>query len=289
MSLVSLSLPTLPALPLPTSTPCIQDEVTYNYRQTWNVLRHPAGVEPSAADVVLIVDESKSMKESHIWLNEFVSKLDAALVAAQYGQGSEANRYGVVGFAGRGVDFRGRAIPTGSDTYFGTVAQAQQALSSLQLNGIIEDGYSAMKVALDSDTYPFRSSASKIFVLITDEDRDFFDSSVSRDRIQMMLARAGVQLHAVVNVAIDGGRQSLLGISNMSAFVIDSDNKIQAVEVALPGSVGYRRRPSTGHTVRDYVELALRNGGAAWDLEQLAMNVAAFTDALVKVSNFSDA
>lgn len=234
----------------------------------------------ASADVILIVDESESMKMSHVWLHEFLTKLDRALGSASFG----SIRYGLIGFAGRGMMFRGRPISMGGDSNLGTLSQAQQALSALQLNGIIEDGYSAISVALDQSVYPLRSMASKIAILVTDEDRDMFDFALTRDRIQMMLSRAGVQLHSVVNVAMTGNNVPLLGISNSSAFVVHSAHADQSAEIMRPYDVAFIRRASTGHTVRDYITLALQNGGAAWDLEQLSFNVEAFTDALVKVS-----
>lgn len=103
--------------------------------------------KPSSAIVVFVVDESGSMAGEHRWLGTAVTALEENL--QQTGVGNlVANRYALVGFAHTGA-VRGRVIPVGKNgQHCGNASQLATALGNLQVDGKLEDGYSAINLAL---------------------------------------------------------------------------------------------------------------------------------------------
>ena len=105
---------------------------------------------PGSALVVYVVDESGSMIGEHRWLETTALSLDEDLKARKVTD----NMYALVGFASEKptVDSRfGRIIPVGPNgEHCGTATQMKDALKSLHTDGKLEDGYSAMGVALQN-------------------------------------------------------------------------------------------------------------------------------------------
>ena len=104
---------------------------------------------PASAIIVFAIDESGSMAGEHRWLNTTVESLEENLI--QSGVGVHIpNRYALVGFAHPG-SVRGRVIPVGQNgEHCGSSSEIGEALQNLNIDGQLEDGYSAINVALRS-------------------------------------------------------------------------------------------------------------------------------------------
>lgn len=228
-----------------------------------------------SADVVFIVDESGSMGGEHAWLSSMVTNLETGLVSA----GWTGNRYALVGFGGSSPHYspHGHAVG-GSD--WGTAAQFSTATTTLVTNGGIEDGWAAMAYALSN--YTFTGNAVN-FVLVTDEDRDNTDSTLSYTNVLASLTKQGVILNAVVNAGLNASDgATALGVGagpNDLAYTAD-------------GSGGYTTSPNgyaswgSGSTIADYINMAWATGGAGWDLNQLrvgGVTATSFTNAFVDI------
>ncbi len=147
---------------------------------------------------------------------------------------------------------------------FGTAQEVSDLTSVLQVGFVgTEDGYAAMasSLALASE---FRPGAARNIILITDEDRDNTDSSLTFVSMLELLEANNVLL----NVIVDGNFADSLG--NV-AIGMDSDGR----SFVADGSGGFIIDPAGvatggfGATLADYIHLAFANGGGAFDLKQL--------------------
>ena len=232
-----------------------------------------------ATDVVLVIDESKSMATEHKWISSMVQQLEASLIA----QGIGPNRYALVGFGGQssGSHFRGHKHTVRGSDWF-SAADMAVAASTLIVKGGIEDGYDGMNYALQNYTY--RDHAILSMILITDEDRDIVDESVTYNYLlNTMSDQCGGRgsLTAIINGSfIAGDGSAALGIdSDGRAYVANGSNYVRKSGGRWSGSTD----PSAFTTRQDYVDLALDLKGSAFDLNILregGTGVVPFTKAL---------
>ncbi|MEM9795342.1 MAG: VPLPA-CTERM sorting domain-containing protein [Pseudomonadota bacterium] len=227
------------------------------------------------SNVVFIVDESGSMSGEQAFLeNTVIGSLDSELAAA----GVTDRSYGVIGYGGpsNGVPrlFGSASLDDATDT--------QTNLSNLVTSGGFEDGYEAIRFALD--TLTFTAGAAVNFILVTDEDRDIRPgSSLTAQSIQNTLTSANILLNVIVNnpfTSPDAAGANLLGVNNTGTGYL-ADGMGGYSEVAN-GTVGN----GSGTTETDYVDVALATGGAAWDLNQLragGSTAESFTDAFIDI------
>ncbi|WP_313915831.1 putative Ig domain-containing protein, partial [Tahibacter sp.] len=228
---------------------------------------------PLAADVIAIVDESGSMIGEHAWTSDFAIPFHAYLTANGIGTGGDANRYGLMGF-----NEAPRVIPVGGllmgDHLDFLAATGQYRIPEF---GGTEDGWNAIHGALMQ--YPLRATASRQVMLITDEDRDAANTTLSYASTLAELTTYEVALTAVVNARFQCGDASVaLGIGP------------EGLGYKADGSGGYVTCTSAsavsgdGTTIADYVNLAMASGGTAWDIELLRDGGAmaeSFTSALI--------
>ena len=239
-------------------------------------------------DIVVVVDESGSMDTEHSWLQgpdngSVMVVLDRALYAA----GVQDVRFGLTGFPS---ETPARGFDVGeTGQLFGTSLEFEQAALDLTLwGGWTEDGYCALQFVFD--VYPFTSGPRKNVILITDEDRDVLQSfpecePLDFDIVRSNLETAGIVLNAIVDCSFTtAGGDSALGVA-----LDESGEEVAYVEdgvggfVTVPGPVD---KLGFGSTVADYVDLALKLGGAAWDLNKLregAFSAESFTNAFIDV------
>ncbi|MEC4816218.1 MAG: PEP-CTERM sorting domain-containing protein [Scytonema sp. PMC 1069.18] len=215
-----------------------------------------------AVDTIVIVDESGSMAGEQAWLQQVIPSLESAFKTANYGSGSDTNRYGLVGFgSGLNPGNLGRSLTANGNLFF-DASQYSTASSSLRTSGSFEDGYSAIDFVLNN--YNFRPGVVTNFILVTDEDRDNGNNSLTSQNTLSNLQSQGILLNAVINARFrDGSNNTALGIdSKGNAYLTDGSGDV----VKSTGGVaisGY------GTTVNDYVNVALNTGGGAWNLNQL--------------------
>jgi hypothetical protein len=143
-----------------------------------------------------------------------------------------------------------------------TSADFNSATGNLLLNGGTEDGYDGIQYFFDN--YALRTGAATNVILVTDEDRDEFDSTVNKASIQQALSDNNALLNSVVNASFRCGDGS-------SALGIDASGNGFKADGAGGFSVcsGGTAISGFGSTLSDYVDVALASGGAAWDLNQL--------------------
>ncbi len=218
----------------------------------------------TTADVVFVVDESGSMGGEHTWISGMVADLDSALNAANVTQ----NTYSLIGFGDANID---------PNLYLnaGTAGDFQTATNFLKTNGGTEDGYDGIEYGFSNLT--FRSNAALNVVLITDEDRDEWDSNQSYASILQLFTSNNALLNTVVNARFSN---NALGIdSDGNGYFADGNGGFTSATGGTPVS-------GDGSTIEDYVNLALATEGAAWNLNLLRAggNTAqSFTNAFVDI------
>ncbi|MCU7815438.1 MAG: putative Ig domain-containing protein [Candidatus Thiodiazotropha sp. (ex Rostrolucina anterorostrata)] len=235
-----------------------------------------AALGPVAADVIVVIDESGSMSGEQRWVAEVMPLLEQNLQEYGVGGESQENLYGLIGFGNRSVVPRTLLLngePLGNDQAFVTAA------GSLVVNGGTEDGWRGIEFALDE--YPRRNGAAVNVILATDEDRDNTNSSITFDSVLNKLDANNALLNAVVNARIQcGDGTPALGMDSTGVgYVADGSGGLTTCEGATSTS-GY------GGTVAHYVELAVQNGGAVWDLNFLRSGghyAESFTNALLSI------
>ena len=235
-----------------------------------------AGSASAAVDLMFIMDESGSMSGEHEWVGDMVTYLDSKLISA----GQTDNMYALVGFAAGysdgGPDPRRHSVGGGA---WGTAGELSAATAGLVTSGAWEDGWDAINFGLRG--YSFHSDALVNMVLVTDEDRDSLNSSLTYDKMLDALTDENVMLNVVVDCGFrDGQGVSALGIDAYgNAYIADGSGGY----VLSPGGVIVSPYYNTDTC---YVELAWATGGAAWDLNQLrngGMVAESFTTAFVDV------
>lgn len=221
------------------------------------------------------------MVVAHMWVREMVPRLESAITSAGFGVGDRPNQYALVGFGQR-------LIPQGIVlTQLTSVNGFLNATNNLKTDGIFEDGYSAINVALNEITH--RSNSTKIFVLVTDEARQALTTgnSITRDSIERRLREEEIMLNVVV-------RQGFLyDINNNNTFAFGLTFNRTSFSVDTNSTVGFRthangvRHPNPlfneGSTYKDYVELAFALNGAAWYIDILTRSPAPFSNAFIQV------
>lgn len=227
---------------------------------------------PLYADIVSIVDESGSMSGEQAWLSGMVNSLDSGLNTA----GLTPNRYGLVGFGAsstHGVGGHSHLVGGGQ---FGTAAEFGTATGGLVISGATEDGWDGIDFA---NSYSFRSGAARNYILVTDEDRDTVDNTLTYNGVLASMTSTNTLLNAVLNIAIRCSDNSV-------ALGVDS----KGTGYKADGSGGYIT--CTGATIATstskshYADMALATGGAAWDLNQLragGLTATSFTAAFVDI------
>ena len=233
-----------------------------------------AGVIP-AADVVVVVDESGSMAGEHAWIADVTAPLEAHLVSNGIGEGALPNRYGLIGF-----ERVPRPVPVGNEP-IGSYLELIDATKQLRISGGFEDGWLGIRHALVA--YPLREKSARNIILITDEDRDNGDGSITYDSILADLREHKAVLNAVVNTPFRCGDDSpALGLGQ-DGIGYKADGRGGFVTC----SDAYAYKPqSFGTSIQDYVDLALASGGAAWDLNILrdgGIGAQSFTNALITI------
>ncbi|MFV2069110.1 MAG: vWA domain-containing protein, partial [Pirellulales bacterium] len=219
------------------------------------------------ADVIVVIDESGTMAAEQDFSEQFIVDLDAALVAAGIGDGSQgSNRFGLVGFGGSTPEQVGHAHQVGpGNALFGTAAEYVTAAQTLVVNGAIEDGYSGIQFALDN--YQLRPDAAKFIILATDEDRDVVDATLDFNTTLAGLQAANVNLQAIVNATyVDVNGTLALGIDKDGTAFLPAG---AAGFTTSTGGVVQFVPAEAGTTEADYIDLAFATGGLAGDITQI--------------------
>ncbi len=237
---------------------------------------HATANAPIAADVIVVIDESGSMSGEQNWIAESIPLLEENLKLYGIGSESQANEYGLVGFGNSQVV--PRTLQVDGD-YLGTSEGFVSAAGNLVVNGGTEDGWRGIEYALDE--YPRRNGAAVNIILATDEDRDNTKSSITYSTVLQKLDDNRALLNAVINARIRCGDGSpALGVDSQgTGYVADGSGGFTTCEGAY-ATQGY------GGTVSHYVDLAMQNGGAAWDLQFLrsgGTNAQSFTRAFLDI------
>lgn len=206
----------------------------------------------AVADVVVVVDESGSMGGEHAWLPGMISSLDTALA----GKGITGN-FALVGF--------GASSPAPHLlTDFTTAAGFGTAAGSLVTSGGFEDGYDGIDYAFS--TVSWTAGSARNVILVTDEDRDVNDATVTLTSVAGLFSSTGALWNTVNDALFSSDSTAaggILGIdSDGNAYKADGVGGF-TVETGGTASSGF------GTTIADYVTPALATGGAAWDLNLL--------------------
>lgn len=128
-----------------------------------------AGVATTAsaaylADVAFVIDQSGSMGGEFAWLASSLSVIDTQLMAA-----GVSARYGLAGYVDH-VGNESGANVNSKYVDFGAFASVVSALSPPNLYGSTEKGYHAASWATTG--FSWATNASKIIILVTDENAD---------------------------------------------------------------------------------------------------------------------
>jgi hypothetical protein len=198
--------------------------------------------------LILVVDESGSMRGRHSWIADVLPALGYALDARNVNSLPDQLYFTLAGFTTRGRDLAQRS----SDI------DAARAVGALRTDGGTEDGYVAIRDVLSGYLAGNEYSPTTV-ILITDEDRDVTDRELTLASLANQLVVNGIVVHAVIRarivcpdqragIAIDRSRVAV--VSGQDKFSTCSDAEVR--------------------TFHDYAELAYATGGLVWNLEMIA-------------------
>ncbi|MBF7073465.1 putative Ig domain-containing protein [Glaciecola sp. MH2013] len=231
---------------------------------------------PVSADVIVVIDESGSMRTEQAWITEAIPFLETELKANGIGSEAQQNLFGLVGFGNRQVV--PRSINVG-DGLLGSESEFVTAAANLVTSGGTEDGWRGIEFALSE--YERRNGAVVNIILVTDEDRDNTLSSITYQTVLDNLNENRALLNAVlrVNIQCEDGTQALGMDAFGNGYVADGSGSF--LVCANPSATN-----GAGSTIANYVDLAIENGGAVWDLSFLrngGLNAESFTEALLAI------
>eukprot|EP00117_Sycon_ciliatum_P017631 scpid32777/ scgid16552/ Sushi, von Willebrand factor type A, EGF and pentraxin domain-containing protein 1; CCP module-containing protein 22; Polydom; Selectin-like osteoblast-derived protein; Serologically defined breast cancer antigen NY-BR-38 len=234
----------------------------------------------SAADIIVVVDESESMMEGKDWLHQVMRNLDDSLKSRGIGlYPGLTNQYTLVGYGQFHFpdDTRPIAMPrvildSSGNRLYG-VDGFEQACAKLQSTGSWEDGYNSIRFALEDipELRLRQARVAPIVILVTDEDRDRHRAatSLTRSGLKRLIRKSGAQLECIVdNSFLMNGREGY-GMDAGGMVYRSGPDPSTYEKVPVTGNprrvTGYRH----ANIRRDYTHVALELGGAAWDLKQL--------------------
>jgi hypothetical protein len=229
------------------------------------------------ADVIVVMDESASMLFAQQFSIDLIADLDRALVRAGVGaSNSGGNLFGLVGYGD--ANSVPRSLPVGPNgELWGTSAEYAIAAGNLNDDGFEEDGYLAIEYALNN--YTFRPNSERFILLVTNEDRDILDDTLTYTSTLNLLNQYDVKLQGVVN--------AIFGDANRDeALALDSD----FIAYKADGQGGFTSSPgglvlfADGTTQTDYIDLVFETGGIAGDIFQIqegGITAASFSEVLV--------
>lgn len=256
----------------------MEGDTTFNVGETILTTR----MTDVAADVLLVVDESRSMDREHAWLPSMIRSLEQKLMARGIGSGMVRNLYSLTGF-GAGGEYPAQCptqkLTRGTNRLFPASAyeDVNRQLSTAS-NGWREDGWHAVKYAIE--TTPFRQSSgiARNIILVTDEDRDNdCDPTLTAADVTNLLQSNGFTLNAVLNQRYELERiadiSTALGVSGglarpNAAYLAGDSGRYFTIEnatVLLSSTLPDHNR----FTKTQYVDWTLNQGGAVWDLNFL--------------------
>ena len=248
------------------------------------------------ADIVVVMDESRSMTPMQLFSSHLIHKIEDTLVKNGIGADHPSsnfppikcmNRYGLVGFGG------GPAAQKPGDRLIGrglSPLEYRKQLPNLRNDlSSWEDGYAGIMRALDD--YPWRSNAKKIIILVTDENRDDEISPLNNQTADYNMVLNALNKHEVtLNTIVycDITSKKVKGFANPGGPPIFQ--KGMAINyngtVFITGGLGVPYTTSPGGSIKDastnwgqqntphgakntvshYANLAFATGGMAGDI-----------------------
>lgn len=236
------------------------------------------------ADIIFVVDESGSMGDAHEWIRMVVPLLDESLRNEGIGIGLRNNLFALVGF-GRNMIPEGEGIVLANLT---SIEGFLNASHNLATDGLYEDGYSGIEVALDQVS--LRDDSTRIMILVSNEARQPFigKDDLTRSIIGQRLVDSHFVLNSIVSQAIiydknDNASFAFALEANGTAYSFTSLSSYKESSNGLP-----HPDPSfsAGTTYEDYTRLALDLGGAVFDINQIQNGgslLVPFLDVFIKV------
>jgi RHS repeat-associated protein len=152
--------------------------------------------------------------------------------------------------------------------------------------GGTEDGYAGIAAALRQ--LPFRSSAALNVILVTDENRDVVDSTLTLAGVIAEARTNNVRMNVVLDGLLqDSAGHAAIGLdASLRAYVADgSGGFVVSTNGSFIGPAVNDDAPE--NPLAEYVPLAWQTGGATWDLNQLRLGgttAVSFTKAFVEVN-----
>jgi hypothetical protein len=240
----------------------------------------------SYADVIVVIDESSTMRPYQDFTEEMIPQLEASLVAGGIGDGTTGiNQYGLVGYGGGGQHSAPHAHPVGpGGALWGNAVEYVAAAQTLVTVAGVADGYWGIDYALDN--YAFRPDAAKFIILVTDTYREGSVATRSPATFSSLLAKLNaddITLQTIVNARFRDG-------SGNSAIAVDSAGTAYLADGAggYTSSSGGYVASAAGDIRAAYIDLGWATGGISGDLQPISVGgndslsfSRAFTDSIV--------
>ena len=244
------------------------------------VICFPLQFSGHCVDVIFVLDQSSSMEPERDWLTRMVSEIESDLKKAGFGIHQEChNMYALVAYGRQSPNPFAYTLTLNNQSLVKNSSFADLvSMLPVSFYGGREDGYEAINHALKN--VPVRRKLRYYFpyeyhvelILISDEDRDVEDQSVTKSAIQHMLQLHDARLHVIVDNTFNIDTVRALGISltgsDQRGYVaVRGNTQPQCAVVGLSAAVGLGK--GYAKTREHYTDLALDVFGSAWDTKHL--------------------
>lgn len=208
-------------------------------------------------DVVLLVPETLNIQSHAVQLPAFLRELETGL-------GGYKPRYAVVGFGGKSGVHQLPHIVTGGGNVFGTTQDVGKAIENMKFTNEKADALKAIEYI---QRLPFNAGATKVVILLTDQNRGV-NSTGSMTKAIKTLNMHGMIFNVIGPYFQRRQQRSVLGLWKKQAYLMKEKLQSKLHTIALPSN--------------DYTRLAESSQGGIFNLEAYSQSYGKLKNSLGK-------
>lgn len=208
-------------------------------------------------DVVLLVPETLNIQPHAVKLPMFLQELETGL-------SEHKARYAVVGFGGKSGVHQHPHIVTGGGNVFGSIQDVGKAIQNMKFTNEKTDALKAIEYL---QRLPFNPGATKVVILLTDQNREV-NSTAPVTRAIKTLNMHGIIFNVIGPYFQKRKQRSVLGLWKNEAYLVKEKLQSKLHTIGLPSN--------------DYTSLAESSQGGIFNLDAYSQSYGKLKNSLGK-------